>query len=608
MSDIIHLLPDSIANQIAAGEVIQRPASVVKELVENAVDAGATLVQVVIKDAGKTLIQVIDNGKGMSETDARMSFERHATSKITKADDLFCIRTMGFRGEALASIAAVAHVELRTKQKDSELGTFLYISGTEVIKQNSVSCQDGSNFSVFNLFFNIPARRKFLKTNNTELRHIITEFQRISLANPEVAFTLHHNNAEIFSLPESNLKQRIVNLFGKNMNQSLTPISVETGICKINGFIGKPEYAKKSNEEQFFYVNNRYIKQQYFHKAIMLAYEQILPAEAAPAYFIYFDIDPKYIDVNIHPTKTEINFEDAGSIFQILRAAVKEALGKFNIVPSIDFDQDGAVAMPPLKKGTEIKYPMININSGYNPFDQEHKNKTQIDAPEEKSNQKDNVVNWQKLYSAVQNSAEIQQNKKSQQTITETQTNDKVFQFKGKYILTPVKSGLMMINQKRAHERILYEVLMNSIKNDTSDIQQLLYPETMELNPTDYSLMTEIMNDIRKAGFDIQLIGKNAIVINGIPAQLGETAAKELVESILNNFKNSNFDVKQDNKEKIAKSIALASAIDYGKPLNGEEMREIIDNLFACQTPNFSPDGKKVLTIVTNEEIDKKFS
>jgi len=609
MADIIHILPDAVANQIAAGEVIQRPASVLKELVENAIDAKSTQIHLVVKDAGKTLIQVIDDGLGMSETDARLAFERHATSKIKQADDLFSIYTFGFRGEALPSIVSVSQVELRSRRKSDELGTFIYYSASEVVKQEPVNCQVGTNISVFNLFFNVPARRKFLKTNSTELKHILNEFFRVALAYPQIGFSLNHNGSEIYNVPISNIKQRIVHIFGKNINQSLTTIEVNTGIVKISGFIGKPEFAKKSNEEQFFFVNNRFIRQAYFHKAIMLAYDQVLPPETSPSYFIYFEIDPKLIDVNIHPTKTEINFEDAGSIFLILRAAAKEALGKFNVVPSIDFDQSGAVPIPILKKNTDLKYPIIHYNEGYNPFATDLNKQRGNDVQKEKKKDAESFGNWEKLYSNFESDNQKKENSNEEQLQTLTPSyNEKFFQFKNRYILTPVKSGLMIVNQRRAHERILYENLLASIKTNGTDVQRLLYPLKMDLNAGDYAVLSELKSEIAKAGFDFEFFGKDTVVVNGIPAILGECDAKQMVEKLIEHFKNINLDMKPDLKDRIAKSVARTSAINYGRHLNLEEMRELIDNLFACQTPNFSPDGKKIITIITHEEIDKKFT
>ena len=613
MPDIIQLLPDSVANQIAAGEVIQRPASVVKELVENAIDAGATQIKVNIKDAGRTLIQIIDNGCGMSDTDARMSFERHATSKIKSASDIFSIRTMGFRGEALASIAAIAEVELRTKEHDQDLGTFIHITGSNIITQEPVRCDSGTNFQVKNLFFNVPARRKFLKSNPAELKHIINEIQRIALANPDISISLHHNGSAIYELSGSNKRVRIVSLFGKNINQNLIPIDTDTSLVKISGFIGQPKNARKMSGEQFIFVNQRYIKHPYFHHTIMQAYEKILPPDAIPSYFIYFNINPADIDVNIHPTKTEIKFENESAIWQILQATVREALGKFNIVPSIDFDQAGSVDIPmPLKGYDEIRAPEIKINPDYNPFDQSTSAKS---IPGKGSGftptptQRPNLTNWQSLYKGLEpdlsDQPEVPADEPVQFRIEEQRTMKSSVQFKNKYILTPVKSGLMVIDQKRAHERILYERLMQVIENHEVASQQQLFPETFEMNASDAILLTSILPDLRALGFDIREFGKNSFIINGTPGVLHTSSPVEIIESLLEEYKNSPANLQGKARETVAISLAQASAIQYGQALKPIEISELIDNLFACQTPNFSPKGKKILSIMPLEDFEK---
>ena len=515
MADIIHLLPDSVANQIAAGEVIQRPASVIKELVENAIDAGASQIRINIKDAGRTLIQIIDNGSGMSDTDARMSFERHATSKIKSANDIFAIRTMGFRGEALASIAAIADVELRTKEHDKDLGTFIHISGSVIISQEPISCDNGTNFQIKNLFFNVPARRKFLKSNPAELKHIINEVQRVALANPEISITLHHNGSSIYELNGSNKRVRIVSMFGKSINQSLVPIDTETSLAKITGYIGQPQHAKKKMGEQFFFVNQRFMKHPYFHRAIMQAYEKILPPDAIPSYFIYFDINPADIDVNIHPTKTEIKFENESAIWQILHASVREALGKFNVVPSIDFDQAGSVDIPmPLHDFSEVTIPEIKVNPNYNPFETSTPTKNYSGGSSSSSYRpREQAVpgNWQSLYKGLEketHTSEIPIDEPVQFRMEEQQNTKISVQFKNKYILTPVKSGLMVIDQKRAHERILYERLMQVLESHEVASQQHLFPETFELNASDATLLTSILPDLRALGFDVREFGR----------------------------------------------------------------------------------------------------
>lgn len=613
MPDIIQLLPDSVANQIAAGEVIQRPASVVKELVENAIDAGATQIKVNIKDAGRTLIQITDNGCGMSDTDARMAFERHATSKIKSASDIFAIRTMGFRGEALASVAAIAEVELRTKEHDQDLGTFIHISGSNIIAQEPVSCDSGTNFQIKNLFFNVPARRKFLKSNPAELKHIINEIQRIALANSEISISMYHNGSAIYELNGSNKRVRIVSIFGKNINQNLIPIETETSLVKISGFIGQPKHARKMFGEQFFFVNQRYIKHPYFHRAIMQAYEKILPPDAIPSYFIYFDMNPADIDVNIHPTKTEIKFENEQAVWQILQASVREALGKFNIVPSIDFDQAGSVDIPmPLRDYSDVQTPKIKVNPAYNPFEQtgSTKNYSGTDrsfAPT--PTQRTNLSSWQSLYKGLEpdysSQPETPADEPVQFRIEEQQTAKSSVQFKNKYILTPVKSGLMVIDQKRAHERILYERLMQVIESHEVASQQQLFPETFELNASDATLLTSILPELRALGFDVRDFGKNSFIINGTPGVLHTSSPVEIIESLLEEFKNSPVNLQEKAREAVAISLAQASSIQYGQALKPAEISELIDNLFACKTPNFSPKGKKILSIMPLEDFEK---
>ncbi len=611
MADIIQLLPDSVANQIAAGEVIQRPASVVKELVENAIDAGATQVTVNIKDAGRTLIQIIDNGCGMSDTDARMSFERHATSKIRSANDIFAIRTMGFRGEALASIAAIADVELRTREHDKELGTYIHISGSHLVTQEPVNCDKGTNFQVKNLFFNVPARRKFLKSNQAELKHIINEIQRIALANPEIAISLHHNGSVVYDLNNTNKRVRIVSMFGKSINQNLIPVDTETTLVKISGFIGQPKYSRKTFGEQFFFVNKRFMKHPFFHKAIMQAYEKILPPDSIPSYFIYFDLDPADIDVNIHPTKTEIKFENESAIWQILHASVRESLGKFNVVPSIDFDQSGSIDIPmPLHHFDEVNIPEIKVDPTYNPFETKAQAKSYSGSTyQQTSYEKPTVTNWQSLYKGLENNtgvnAEPPVDEPVQIKIEEQQTTRSSVQFKNKYILTPVKSGLMVIDQKRAHERILYERLLHILDNHEVASQQQLFPETFELNASDATLLSSILPDLKALGFDIREFGGNTFIINGTPGVLNTSSPVEIIESLLEEYKNSALNLQEKARETVAASLSQASAIPYGQALKPGEINELIDNLFACQTPNFSPKGKKVLAIMPLDDFEK---
>ena len=601
MADVIKLLPDSVANQIAAGEVIQRPASVVKELIENSVDAGGKNIRVIIKDSGKTLIQIIDDGSGMSETDARLSFERHATSKIRTAQDLFAITTKGFRGEALASIAAVAMVELKTRREESDTGTMIIINGSKVENQEPCSCSVGSSFSVKNLFFNIPARRKFLKSDNTEIRHIVNEFQKIVLAHPDIRFSLHHNDSEIYSLMPGNLRQRIIGVFGKQINQDLITIETETSLISIKGFIGKPENARRTYGEQFFFVNNRFMKHPYFHKAVVEAYQNILPVEAIPSYFIFMEADPASIDINIHPTKTEIKFEDERSIWQILMASVREALGRFNIVPSLDFDNEALIDIPMMRSSNIIpEQPKIEINTKFNPFDGEERSHERSGFVERF--EKENVANWEKLYTALEKEND---NPEQFEKIRESQR--KFFQIKNKYIVCPVKSGLMLIDQKRAHERILYERFLECLSNNRAISQVDMFPVTAELNPADYIIIKEIEKELEILGFNIQHSGKNKITINGRPSDSGSSDPLELLEILLEDYKNTQSEPSTGAREKVAAGMAGASAIQYGKVLTQGEMEDLFDTLFACQAPNYSPKGKPVISILTLEDIDKRF-
>jgi DNA mismatch repair protein MutL len=601
MSDVIKLLPDSVANQIAAGEVIQRPASVVKELVENSVDAGGKLIKVIIKDSGKTLIQVIDDGAGMSETDARLSFERHATSKITSAQDLFAIKTKGFRGEALASIAAVAMVELKTRKEESETGIRIVINGSRVESQEPCSCAAGSSFAVKNLFYNIPARRKFLKSDNTEIRHIVTEFQKIVLAHPDISFSLYHNESEIYSLSPGNLRQRIIGVFGKQINQDLISVKTDTTLIKIKGFIGKPENARRTYGEQFFFVNDRFMKHPYFHKAVVEAYQNILPDEAIPSYFIYMDADPASIDINIHPTKTEIKFEDERSIWQILMASVKEALGRFNIVPSLYFDNEVLIDIPVRNSSGHIpEVPAIEINHQYNPFAGEDLQSGRSGYIERF--EKDNVSNWQKLYSSLENT-----NSDQERPAATDDSRRKFFQVKNKYIVCQVKSGLMMIDQKRAHERILFEKFMECLTNEQAVSQVDMFPVNMELNPADYFILSEIEESLGKLGFRIQHQGNNTISILGRPSDSISSDPAEMMEIILEDYKSTDTDPSAGAKEKVSAAMAAASSIPYGKLLTQGEMENLFDTLFACTGPNYSPSGKPVISILTSEEIDKRF-
>lgn len=606
MSDIIHLLPDSVANQIAAGEVVQRPASVIKELMENSIDAGSTSIKVIVKEGGKTLIQVVDNGCGMSETDARMSFERHATSKIDKAEDLFAIRTLGFRGEALASVASVAQVVLRTRKHSAELGTEIVISGSLVESQETVQCSSGTSISIKNLFYNIPARRKFLKSNNSEFKHIIYEFQRVSLAHPDIEFSLDHNDEEIYNIPRANLKQRIVHLFGKSINQNLTTLDTETSIARISGFIGKPEHARRTPGEQFFFVNNRFMKHPYFHKAILSAYEKILPPETLPSYFIFLDVDPNSIDINIHPTKTEIKFENELAIFQILMASTREALGKFNLVPSIDFNNEASMNFPVFPKDQPVYVPDVPINHHYNPFNEENRQRFQFEK-----NQGNSPQYWERLYNPDAEGQTHGSNEEAsyQQTIPVESKNgsDSFIQLKNRYLMTPVKSGLMVIDQRRAHERILYEQYLRSFAMNYPVAQRTLFPESVELDQADYLIVREITDDLHAIGFDIRDFGSNTIVIAGYPADSKFESPRELLEVFLEKYKTTDTDIKANVRERIARSMAVAGSVNYGETLSQSMMQELVDALFACESPGYSPSGKQVVVILTLEEIEKRF-
>lgn len=600
MSDIIRLLPDSVANQIAAGEVIQRPASVVKELVENAIDAEARNIHVVIVDAGRTEIRVVDDGKGMSGTDARLSFERHATSKIREAADLFALRTMGFRGEALASIAAVAQVELKTRQEVDELGTHITISGSHVESQEVVSCPRGSNFSIKNLFFNIPVRRKFLKSNSTELSNILTEFERIALVHPDVAFTLHHNDGELFNLPATTLRQRVVAIFGKKLNQQLLTVEVDTTLVKISGYIGNPESARKKGSHQFFFVNGRYMRHPYFHKAITDAYEHLIPAGEQVSYFIYFDVEPANIDVNIHPTKTEIKFENEQAIWQILSAAVKESLGKFNAVPSIDFDTDDMPDIPAFGYDKPVEPPKVHVNTDFNPFKSSGGDfPPRISHPVLKPDVEEELLSFEDDPSiplpAGSPSATIERGAFHTQ-------------YKGRFILTSVKSGLMLIDQHRAHVRVLFDRYVEQIRQKQGISQGVLFPEILQLPASEVVVLQDIMDDLLAIGFDLSDLGGGSYAINGIPTGIEGLSPVALIRDMITNAIEKGGDVKKDIQNQLALTLARAAAIVYGQVLNIDEMNNLVDGLFACPTPNYTPDGRIVLTTIKDAELEKMFS
>ncbi|MBV8389704.1 MAG: DNA mismatch repair endonuclease MutL [Mucilaginibacter sp.] len=621
MPDIIQLLPDSVANQIAAGEVVQRPASAVKELIENAIDAGADKIQLILKDAGKSLIQVIDNGCGMSLTDARMCFERHATSKIRKAEDLFAIRTMGFRGEAMASIAAIAQVELKTRRHEDELGTCILIEGSEVVSQQACSANSGTSISVKNLFYNTPARRNFLKSDPVEMRHILDEFQRVVLANPNIFFTMHHNGQEVFHLPATSLKQRIVHLFGNSYNQRLVPVEEDTSIIKLHGFVGKPEFAKKTRGEQFFFVNNRFIKDAYLNHAVLTAFEELLPEESYPLYVLFIDIDPSKIDINVHPTKTEIKYQDEKSIYAIIRSAVKRSLGKYNITPTLDFDQENSIGHLITEKPLEqIVQPTISFNPDFNPFANEPQApKTERTSSPSYTREMGDYhrtpipQNWDTLYEIARREENKQQELHPEETIpvqeqeVSKSSERQLFQIHNRYILSQIKSGFMLINQQAAHERILYERFLQQLDNHSGTSQQSLFPQTVTLNTSDFELLKELLPDIRTLGFDIREFGKNTVVVEGIPADLNNVAEHALLEHLLEGFKNNLAILKLDKRDNLARSLARNGAIKAGTKLSLEEMNLLIDQLFACQMPNLALNGKPVISTFTMNELTERF-
>jgi len=616
MPDIIQLLPDAVANQIAAGEVVQRPASAVKELVENALDAGADKIQLILKDGGKSLIQVIDNGGGMSLTDARMSFERHATSKIRKAEDLFAIRTMGFRGEALASIAAIAQVELKTRRHEDELGTSIIIEGSEVLSQQACSTQAGTSICVKNLFFNTPARRNFLKSNPVEMRHIIDEFQRVALANPQVFFSMHHDGQEIYHLPAATLKQRIVHLFGNNYNERLVPVEEDTNVIKLRGFVGKPEFAKRTRGEQFFFVNNRYIRDAYLNHAVLMAFKELLPEDTFPLYVLFIEIDPARIDINVHPTKTEIKYQDEQTIYAIIRSAVKRSLGRYNITPSLDFDQENSIEhLVTLKPLEEIVAPTITFNPDYNPFVTEKKPEREIPFLRNTGEYRNSPIpqNWDTLYQISKKEVLVQQQMHEEKSIAvddqelNKPSERQLFQVHNRFILSQIKSGFMVINQQAAHERILYERFLQQLQNHSGVSQQSLFPQSVTLNSSDFELLKELLPDIRALGFDIREFGKNTVVVEGVPADLGNTAEGEILEQLIEGYKNNQAILKLDKRDSLARSLARNAATKTGVKMSLEEMNLLIDQLFACQMPNVALNGKQVITTFTIEELLERF-
>lgn len=607
MADIIQLLPDSVANQIAAGEVIQRPASVVKELLENSVDAGSTAIQLVIKEAGRTLIQVFDNGSGMSETDARMCFERHATSKIREANDLFAIRSKGFRGEAMASIAAIAHVELRTRLHDMELGTRIDIEGSEVKRQEVFHCPAGTSIAVKNLFFNVPARRNFLKSNSVETKHIIEEFQRVALAHPGIAFMMQNDGKEVFHLKPGSIRQRIVEMFGNAINEKLVPLDEETSIVTLTGFIGKPEYAKKSRGEQYFFVNNRFIKSPYLHHAVQSAYNDLLNNNTFPSYFLYFDVKPEFIDINIHPTKTEIKFEDEKSVYAILRSAVKLSLGKFNIAPTIDFETEASMDIPPPPKNAAIIQPEIKFNKDYNPFVIEKTSVSKRAKEKVTGRNKSIETDWQKLYQGIEVVKTVEQKAiipdEDEKIVPAKKQN---YQLHNRYIISHIKSGMMMIDQHRAHQRIMYEHFLDALENGVNVNQQNLFPHEIVFSPADFNLLLEMEEDIRHLGISLRQIAKNTFAVDGVASYFPSDNIPKLLDDMLEIFKNE-FTESRSRHDALAKSLAKKAAVKYGQSLTPEEMSDLVDKLFACKMPYYSPNGKPAIIKLSLQDLEKNF-
>jgi DNA mismatch repair protein MutL len=608
MSDIIRLLPDNIANQIAAGEVVQRPASVVKELLENSVDAGSTNVQLIVKDAGKQLVQVIDNGKGMSDSDARLCFERHATSKIRSAEDLFAIKTFGFRGEAMASIAAVAQVELKTRQAENELGTLIRIEGSSIIVHEQTAYPVGTSISVKNLFYNIPARRNFLKSNSVEMRHIMDEFVRVALAYPQVAFSFYHNDLELFNLPEEILSKRAVSVLGGSYREQLIPCKEETDFVSISGYIGKPESARKTRGDQFFFVNNRFIKSNYLNHAVMHAFEELIPSDSFPFYILYIEIDPSNIDVNVHPTKTEIKFDDEKTVYAIIKACVKRSLGTHNIMPSLDFDFNVNVS------------GFTGLNANSDTVTNDYKGYTTKPFATQTSIERSNQSNWERMYSGMENNREegYQESIKMLSAINGAEDvtrlnkellhtgNTSTFQLHQKYIVSQIKSGMMLVDQQAAHERILFEKYIGMLQNKFGSSQQFLFPLTLELSPSDFTLVLEMEDDIRKLGFVFNVFSNTTIVVNGVPSDVKGGSEKDLFEGLIEQFK-QNRDLKIDRQENLARALAKRSAIRAGNKLTLVEMNSIIDQLFACKTPNFAPDGNLTVVMLDMDKIGRLF-
>ncbi|KIA85170.1 DNA mismatch repair endonuclease MutL [Flavobacterium sp. AED] len=612
MSSIIQLLPDHVANQIAAGEVVQRPASVVKELLENAVDARATDIKLIIKDAGKALVQVIDNGLGMSVTDARLCFERHATSKIRQAEDLFSLHTKGFRGEALASIAAIAHVEMKTKQDQEELGTHIIIEGSKFVSQDVAVLPKGTSFAVKNLFFNIPARRNFLKSDTVEYRHIIDEFQRVALAHPKIHFTFYHNGSEMFNLPPSTLRQRIVNIFSGKTNEKLVPVQEETEIVTIQGFVSKPEFAKKNRGEQFFFVNDRFIKSGYLHHAVMAAYDGILKDGAQPSYFLYLSVPPNTIDINIHPTKTEIKFDDEHALYAILRASIKHSLGQFNVAPVLDFDRDSNLDTPYHYKDLEGATPTIQVDGNFNPFSEDKPSKQFSNYRKQEP-----TANWESLYVGLkQDTDEIGHITFENEEVTSSLFNDeevehavhKTYQIHKKYIVSSIKSGMVIVDQQRAHQRVLYEQFLVNITVNQASSQQLLFPLNLFFSSSEMELIAELQLSLMNTGFVFEENNTDHIVISGIPVNVTESEVSLVLEQLLSDLQDGIPESSFSQNDTIAKSMAKSLAVKTGTHLTEKEQENLVNGLFACKDPNVSPFHKPTFITMRVEDLDKKFA
>lgn len=617
MPSIIQLLPDHVANQIAAGEVVQRPASVVKELLENAVDAGANDIKLILKDAGKSLVQVIDNGKGMSVTDSRLCFERHATSKIRQAEDLFSLHTKGFRGEALASIAAIAHVEMKTKQDQEELGTHIVIEGSKFVSQDVAVLPKGTSFGVKNLFFNIPARRNFLKSDTVEYRHIVDEFQRLALAHPQIYFTFYHNGSEMFNLQPSSLRQRIVNVFSGKTNEKLVPISEETEIVNVQGFVCKPEFAKKNRGEQFFFVNDRFIKSGYLHHAVMAAYDGLLKDGAQPSYFIYLQVPPNTIDINIHPTKTEIKFDDESALYAILRASIKHSLGQFNVAPVLDFERDANLDTPYHYKDLQGATPTIQVDGNFNPFSEEDKPNKHFTNTNSSYRKPESTANWESLYLGLAPDLEdVDTLTFENEAVTSSLFNSdeveqvvhKMHQIHKKYIVNPIKSGMIIVDQQRAHQRILYEQFLTNITVNLASSQQLLFPLHLYFSNGEMQLIKELKPSLTNTGFVFEETNEDSVVISGLPVNVSEGEASLVLEQLLSDLQDGIPESSFSQNDTIAKSMAKSLAVKTGSYLTEKEQENLVNGLFACKDPNVSPFQKPTFITMRVEDLDKKFA